>query len=482
MAARLPTPGGDNGNWGQILNDYLQVEHESDGTLKNVVRPADLDAKADKSVLDSKANVADLGSAAAHDVEAFATVDQGSKADTALQPGDEVFVALASGSRVMPVRPRVMLFGTSLESQNGTGFDTLQSGPTAEGQVSARGWFNWCTAYLHSRFVLINNAGVGGNQYQHMLARIDTDVLAHESEWVFVGGPVNDIAAGRSASAIIADCKTIVETLIADGRRVLILTAAGSTSYDTPEKRSVLAEVNDYIRALSDSYPGIVVVDAWVATANPETDAPAAGMAVDAVHFSPVGAWRVGLFAAQALAGAGELVESGLLKMPDLGADVIADPMFQSPGIWSANDGVVATYSSDRATFVYNSPDIGDAGISCMEPSSNLRWEPGDVIQARARIRWRGLALKSQSGLQYSPMLKLMPRNEDGSFSGAADAFIVAGSFSPSPVSYPSEGEATITTVKVALGPNSNRLYLRIGWYGAASGIVEVSDLRVYKV
>jgi len=34
MAARLPTPGGDDGTWGQILNDYLDVEHNTDGTLK----------------------------------------------------------------------------------------------------------------------------------------------------------------------------------------------------------------------------------------------------------------------------------------------------------------------------------------------------------------------------------------------------------------------------------------------------------------
>ncbi|NTW62217.1 hypothetical protein HGB25_02300 [Candidatus Saccharibacteria bacterium] len=32
--ARLPNPGGDAGTWGGILNDYLSVEHNADGTLK----------------------------------------------------------------------------------------------------------------------------------------------------------------------------------------------------------------------------------------------------------------------------------------------------------------------------------------------------------------------------------------------------------------------------------------------------------------
>lgn len=33
--ARLPTPGSDNGSWGTILNDYLSVSHNADGTLKS---------------------------------------------------------------------------------------------------------------------------------------------------------------------------------------------------------------------------------------------------------------------------------------------------------------------------------------------------------------------------------------------------------------------------------------------------------------
>lgn len=32
--ARLPTPGGDDGNWGDVLNTFLRVEHNDDGTLK----------------------------------------------------------------------------------------------------------------------------------------------------------------------------------------------------------------------------------------------------------------------------------------------------------------------------------------------------------------------------------------------------------------------------------------------------------------
>jgi len=34
--ARLPEPGGDSGNWGEILNEYLLASHNQDGTLKPV--------------------------------------------------------------------------------------------------------------------------------------------------------------------------------------------------------------------------------------------------------------------------------------------------------------------------------------------------------------------------------------------------------------------------------------------------------------
>jgi hypothetical protein len=32
--ARLPIPGSDDGTWGQVLNDYLEVAHDNDGSIK----------------------------------------------------------------------------------------------------------------------------------------------------------------------------------------------------------------------------------------------------------------------------------------------------------------------------------------------------------------------------------------------------------------------------------------------------------------
>ena len=45
---RLPIPGSDNGTWGMLLNDYLGVEHNADGTLKS---SGTLATKADNSAV-----------------------------------------------------------------------------------------------------------------------------------------------------------------------------------------------------------------------------------------------------------------------------------------------------------------------------------------------------------------------------------------------------------------------------------------------
>jgi hypothetical protein len=59
---RLPTPGGDDGTWGSILNDFLGVEHNSDGSLRlrndgtiprklTQLSDVDISAPADQQVL-----------------------------------------------------------------------------------------------------------------------------------------------------------------------------------------------------------------------------------------------------------------------------------------------------------------------------------------------------------------------------------------------------------------------------------------------
>lgn len=58
--ARLPTPGSDSGSWGSILNDFLDVEHNIDGTLKDAVRTSDSRLSDDRTPADNSVSTAKL--------------------------------------------------------------------------------------------------------------------------------------------------------------------------------------------------------------------------------------------------------------------------------------------------------------------------------------------------------------------------------------------------------------------------------------
>lgn len=52
--ARLPTPGADQGNWGEILNSYLLVSHHKDGRIKAKTTPSDPEDVTTKGYVDDQ--------------------------------------------------------------------------------------------------------------------------------------------------------------------------------------------------------------------------------------------------------------------------------------------------------------------------------------------------------------------------------------------------------------------------------------------
>ena len=107
--ARLPTPGKDAGHWGDILNEFLLVSHNSDGTLKNAAKQmvglgyVDNTPDADKPIsvavqaaLDTKAaNDSVLHIAGAQQVTGLKTFEAG----TLLDKGSQVFNVRAFGAK-----------------------------------------------------------------------------------------------------------------------------------------------------------------------------------------------------------------------------------------------------------------------------------------------------------------------------------------------------------------------------------------------
>ncbi len=89
MASRLPTPGSDDGTWGNILNDFLNQAHNTDGSLKPLSQAqitnltADLAAKVGNTDLDAKtAALVSNGASTTNDAlkaAAVAAVEQASE-------------------------------------------------------------------------------------------------------------------------------------------------------------------------------------------------------------------------------------------------------------------------------------------------------------------------------------------------------------------------------------------------------------------
>lgn len=94
--ARLPVPGGDPDQWGNILNDFLAVEHNGDGTLKDAVRSNDSRLTDARPMATPQGDVSFNGHKATNVSDPSATQDAATKhyvdtvAASAIQPGDLV--------------------------------------------------------------------------------------------------------------------------------------------------------------------------------------------------------------------------------------------------------------------------------------------------------------------------------------------------------------------------------------------------------
>lgn len=110
--SRLPQPGGDTGEWGQILNDYLSQAHSADGSLKaGSVAPSQLSTNL-ASLIDSKADTSSLSTVAT-------TGDYTDLTNKPTIPAAQIAsVNVTTGSETRPTATTVLWIGGSAQPTN----------------------------------------------------------------------------------------------------------------------------------------------------------------------------------------------------------------------------------------------------------------------------------------------------------------------------------------------------------------------------
>jgi PKD repeat protein len=396
-----------------------------------------------------------------------------------------------------PKANTVVIIGPSLEEQIGQGSETIDpafiTGQPLTSSMRARGWFHWANGFLGNQLDLVINSGVGGNRYDQMLARFDADVMAYPSDWVFIGSPTNDVTFGRSSTQIIADLEAMLDKCAADGRRVVIHNIPPRGSFVTTALRLVVAEVNRYIADLAFTRAGVIPVDINTPLADPNTGYPAIGTTVDGTHYSIPGAALLGAATADALRG----VFANRPALVSGSADprrIISNPAFTGGGTgWVALSGTSLSFASKGfsakavAAIAGNTAITSLRGMSFTEHVAGGLFQPGDVVQVTARIKWTDLVALG-GNTPAAPVLRLEQMDSGGAVVKTANALHAATSewvtypnddLTPKPT--PKSGEMVLTTWKTVIQPTTDRVRLLIGWIGAASVTMEVSEVAPLK-
>lgn len=134
MSARLPTPGGDDGDWGDILNAYLEVSHASDGTLNpGVVGSTQLNSQTQAAIAAASTAVQIGGDIAGTTTSPTVAKLNGITAPGSAPSNGQVLTATSSSATAWQTPPSAAVASVFTR----TGVVTAQSGDYTFSQVGA---------------------------------------------------------------------------------------------------------------------------------------------------------------------------------------------------------------------------------------------------------------------------------------------------------------------------------------------------------
>lgn len=309
--ARLPQPGGDAGNWGSILNDYLAQSHKSDGTIKdNSIGAAQLQ---DNSVTASSLAPSSVTNAAiANDA-----VTKTQLAPTLRTELDAKITDSAASATFAPIAVQTEVEGRLSEEELLSRFApqslgisrAVRSGPltvflgdsifqnlntlTNPAQPLLGESFATLVSLRSNQRVLYGrNAGVTNNTVQDAVARLQTDVIAYAPDKcvILLGTNNTNQASPTMADTMLAYENGLIRPLLEAGIDPIICTIPPRTGIRTSEPATYRKQStwNAFLHGLANKYR-LLLVDTYAALADPATGDYKAGFSGDNIHPTKTG-------------------------------------------------------------------------------------------------------------------------------------------------------------------------------------------------
>lgn len=160
------------------------------------------------------------------------------------------------------------------------------------GAPSGGAWVDYLRFRTAGRFYLLNNAGVPGDNTAMMLARLHTDVLAHNPRVVTFLGGTNDLTQGVTLDTYKSNVTRIVDRIAATGATTVILSIPPRGLTD--KKLAQTAVFNAWLKAFARER-NLHFVDIHARLVDPATGSYKAGLGHDDnLHLSRAGAAVIG--------------------------------------------------------------------------------------------------------------------------------------------------------------------------------------------
>jgi lysophospholipase L1-like esterase len=381
--SRLPLPGQDAGTWGSILNDYLSVEHNADGTLKKATDITTAKSTADQALTAANAAYTKPGTGIpAADLSSSVQTSLG-KADTALQSAPVTSVVGQTGA----VTGTQILADSTVSAALGAKLSTMSASTTyaqlsRASLVAGNLWQfvgtsitngsnagNFSYAYAPMALSMAGGlvarpdsfvAGVPGETSSGLLARLASVLATNQPNGVVIETGANDAGQAVPLSTFISNVTSAIAIAKAYGPVIVLTTPPRGAAATSSIKQAVQAQ-NAWVRAIVPTL-GAYVADVYSTLADSTTGDFVTAYNSDDVHPTQLGHSRMASVVAQTMKRTTTRGTGAFGFVTGVGqANGIADPLvvggttkpaswFEQPG----GTGTAPTYSlvSDASGFL----------------------------------------------------------------------------------------------------------------------------------